>query len=1733
MAEPLLTGAATKVGGKLAGAASRRGRDFWREEREGHRLLERIAAAVKADADVHHAVRLPLAKVVQKKLETSPDAQGALSLLLDGEDVPEAAAALAQITARLVADEVDWPDAFDARRFGALVAEHARASVNAVKATDRAAAHVDAKETREQVERMTRKVAEALEGRDRGAVPPGLPLLPPFSPGAGPIEVTSHASLLEVLRSSEQRFPLVGRGDVMDEVAEWLSTPPPGAGRPDHRVMVIHGPGGAGKTRLAAEALHLAQTAGWVGGFLGPQDAGRVDWAALSHPQFPLAVAVDYAEARRGDLQHLLQEAPIGRAADAPLRVILVVREGKMQRESWLGRLAGPADLGRRAGELLDEDAIWSVSLEESLPEVDDRQALWSSAREVLGRPGEPPEHLAGPLFERPLYVLLDASQEMVLEDGDEVGDVAPTAQQLLDRVLRHERKYWTEARRELDLRLDEREMNDVAIAATLVGGVPRPAFERALAALEWLQDPGQRRRVADWWCAVYATSSGNVRGIEPDIVGEYQIVRALTEPHGPRDQLGGSWPPERLTALVATASLSGRQRILHVLTRIAASEDTAGVRTARAVLSEVLSRHLDEFLPGALDRSQVELHHHEGRAGESLAATVASAVVAADKLELVTPDLGQGHERRRRVTDDPGIAARAAAMQIVRRQIERIAEREYRDGRWTVDRYLVVMAWTVDLDLRSGLDQLALARIDELARIVPRPDLLLAHINLRSGRRLETARHLDAAEACYQRALAELTALGEQDTHLAYVVWHDLGDIASARGDLDEAMTRYETAWKGKQRVAGVGDESTITTLLAIARLLAKRDVEAARDLLRRGEESIAGEPEEQPARLRDFVPDLMLVAGRQAEREDRLAEAKDLYERGLREMEARGRGADDPLTYILLRDLGDVARAAGERSAAKKLYERALEGKARLAGAPDEDTVNTLTLLVQTIAEEDLDAALALLADRGQRIAADAPLDLQLRLRYLEADLLSEHHRHDQAIEVAREIQDSFVTHEVRQAILDVSADPIVDEVNSVSIAIDGLRLARRAFGSGDPRLPALGARLAVTLAQTVGSLIISKLSLAETSIDEAMRASSNVPDPNRFPEVARLRDEIETLVPDYGSFIVEADARIADAVAQVMAEPMMVPLASPPSGTPDVRDDVGSRNWLVGLLCSKWDGTQDIGAQAAPILTLYVADALGYGNELVDDDEVWLDERSADAAAPAVRLLAADLLATGSVDARQADELARAAHRHAVAGAAERAHGREDLARAERLWLEVIALSPERSTSTSATWSRLAGLSFQRGDEAEELERLWRSAESMASLEVLADTRAASVVRRLIQLAARHDPDRASAFLKALLAEADAAGEAGPRQRLRELEVQLLVDTGERERAAALADDHLDEAVRAALRQAIATRSPEPPATAPVTPSAELALAAAGAFRPTDPRLPRFASALLNVAETAGNEAILATYGSQAGERTDDHERIVWLTVEKISSLVRRAATDLLPVDDDAPDDGGDLLRSWLLRATLEAEKAELVDHLATVLTLLVRLSDGTTPRGSRLPLLQVEIWSSPTSDARVEAEGARLARFLADATPDPQAAAAVVAEAHRYAVVRAGVMAGDLGRIDEGEALLRRALEMVDGPSAPQGSPLRISVVEGLADLALARGDVAAAILSLEQVHERAAAKHGPTHPKAVAALRRLADAIATTDADRAGARIERAIEDAGEDGERLARMLAEPTADATG
>jgi len=135
-----------------------------------------------------------------------------------------------------------------------------------------------------------------------------------------PVRVEPGSPAL-LLRADAETVPFRGRSDLLQELMTWIQGPE------RLSVVLVTGPGGQGKTRLARELTARLRGDGWVTGWLAQlsdEDLVGKHLLKLAGTSRPLLVIVDYAETRITQLVRLISRA----AAAQPerLRLLLLAR---------------------------------------------------------------------------------------------------------------------------------------------------------------------------------------------------------------------------------------------------------------------------------------------------------------------------------------------------------------------------------------------------------------------------------------------------------------------------------------------------------------------------------------------------------------------------------------------------------------------------------------------------------------------------------------------------------------------------------------------------------------------------------------------------------------------------------------------------------------------------------------------------------------------------------------------------------------------------------------------------------------------------------------------------------------------------------------------------------------------------------------------------------------------------------------------------------------------------------------------------------------------------------------------------------------------------------------------------------------------------------------------------------------------------------------------------------------
>jgi hypothetical protein len=316
-------------------------------------------------------------------------------------------------------------------------------------------------------------------------------------------------STLRLLRAEYQLTPFQSRDEltVLHDFCERV------AAGDRTGIAVVHGAGGAGKTRLALELAERLRADGWYAGPLRERiaeaDAASRTW--LAEVRAPLLVVVDYADARTEETISLLQVLA-GRAGP-PAVVLLASRsvEG-----DWLTAVLG--------GQITDAHAHALDVLE--LPDTHPRPGdIYRRTFHAIAD-GQPP---ALPSDGSVLWTTLDlVLLGWLAAHGARKLPTTPAA--LYDEVLEHEQRYWAKAYQDLTgRRRGHRGVLAPAAAVLSLLSPQRAEAASALRAVEPLaEDARWRQDVAETLATCLDPGTGQGLAVRPDPVGDHHLLNQL-----------------------------------------------------------------------------------------------------------------------------------------------------------------------------------------------------------------------------------------------------------------------------------------------------------------------------------------------------------------------------------------------------------------------------------------------------------------------------------------------------------------------------------------------------------------------------------------------------------------------------------------------------------------------------------------------------------------------------------------------------------------------------------------------------------------------------------------------------------------------------------------------------------------------------------------------------------------------------------------------------------------------------------------------------------------------------------------------------------------------------------------------------------------------------------------------------------------------------------------------------
>ncbi|MGW6941633.1 tetratricopeptide repeat protein [Streptomyces xanthophaeus] len=421
---------------------------------------------------------------------------------------------------------------------------------------------------------------EAVEFQDLAAVK-ATPARGPQSPAA-------------LLAADRQTVPFRGREESIARLEAWC-------GQAGFGALLLHGPGGQGKTRLAHHLADTLAAESWA--VLWPHsEATAAEVRVLRHAAKPLLVVVDYAEARTSQLAGLA-EAAAEHGGGTPFKILLLARTAG----DWWSRAQ---TFTSTMQDYLESTAV--VALPPLDPDPPDRvksywaavQAFAAALPQVQGYEHHdwpvlatalPTPRLARDGLDNALTLLMTALADLL--DRAEAPEAATTAvphHGAEKRLLGHESRYWTRVAGVAGVAPDltGTTLRDAVTAALLVGAADEQQADNALRRVPTLADQPRDRRaaVSSWLTALFPPSvRGRLWGsLHPDRLAERFIGLRLEA------------DPLLAEYLAPDTDAQQAAQLLTVYSRAAAHPDVEGRLDEQ--LTELCVRHGGHLAPQLID---------------------------------------------------------------------------------------------------------------------------------------------------------------------------------------------------------------------------------------------------------------------------------------------------------------------------------------------------------------------------------------------------------------------------------------------------------------------------------------------------------------------------------------------------------------------------------------------------------------------------------------------------------------------------------------------------------------------------------------------------------------------------------------------------------------------------------------------------------------------------------------------------------------------------------------------------------------------------------------------------------------------------------------------------------------------------------------------------------------------------------------------------------------------------
>ncbi|MGC5664516.1 tetratricopeptide repeat protein [Micromonospora sp. WMMD723] len=365
----------------------------------------------------------------------------------------------------------------------------------------------------------------------------------------------ARAQPSRLLLARHQIVPFTGRDRTLDRLAAWVGGDEPVA------ALLVHGAGGQGKTRLAAQVGASCAAVGWAVWQVTHTPtpvAGSTPVSRAALPGGAVLAVVDYADRWPASalLALLTQLRDLHVRAGARVRVLMLARSDGY----WWPALADRADSTLSIE--VDQMALPALAVDS----VDDRPGLFTAAASRfaavldVAAPAEgwPVPDLTADRFGQVLAVHMVA---LAIVDAAGRGDVLPGGPDAVSSyLLGREQAYWhhLHTRTEAPVRTPPEVMHRAVVAATLIGAQPRSIARHALTDAGFADAGPAADRLIDDHSTCYPPSGTRTvfEPLHPDRLGEDLIALSVPGHNGSaRTRFERDWTPDAITALFTNSA--------------------------------------------------------------------------------------------------------------------------------------------------------------------------------------------------------------------------------------------------------------------------------------------------------------------------------------------------------------------------------------------------------------------------------------------------------------------------------------------------------------------------------------------------------------------------------------------------------------------------------------------------------------------------------------------------------------------------------------------------------------------------------------------------------------------------------------------------------------------------------------------------------------------------------------------------------------------------------------------------------------------------------------------------------------------------------------------------------------------------------------------------------------------------------------------------------------------------